>query len=164
MTNNCSLIICRWEWSVTHYDIIKGYLWWARNQWMHTEGGEWEGSVFKRLVCAGSGGGFEDVGLGFLNRAGSTSSGFCEGESLCGGPIGAALWTLAHVFTHILECANRDTAIHGGKNIYNKHTCSSTHSHIQRLIERLHRQGCLGFRSSSMFIFCSHSFGLKILK
>lgn len=52
--------------------------------------------VNERVQCSngclalGQVGVLEAVGLGFLNRAGSTPSGFCEGKSLCGGPIGAA--------------------------------------------------------------------------
>ncbi len=142
MTNNSSLIICRWQWSVTHYDIIKGYLWWARNQGMYTEGGEWEGSV-----CWVRWGFWRPLGWASWTGLGPRQVVFVE-ESHCGFPIGAAPWTLAHtnctcvrVHTHTWVCKQRHRHTRRQEYIQQAHMLTHTHTHTH--IYRGSLSGCI---------------------
>lgn len=75
----------------------------------------------------------EAVKLGFLNWVGSTSNGFCEGESLCGGPIGHKLYSCScsHTYLTVRTETLSDTS-YSEERIYNKHTCSRTHIPVYR--------------------------------
>lgn len=87
----------------------------------------------------------EAVGLGFLNWAGSTSSGFCEGELLCWGPIGE-LTSPMNTSTHKLYlcvCSHTylrvQTETPSYKRIYTTSTRSHTEAHWAAAQTRMSR-------------------------
>jgi len=78
----------------------------------------------------------EAVRLGFLNWAGSMSNGFCEGESLCGGPSGVLSGCLNARTHKLYSCAYSHTRVCTQRRV--RHViCSGKNIQAQMLTHKL---------------------------